>query len=168
MRFLNVLVLLTLVGIAGCESREEARRKQAANNLKQIRLAMDAYQAKHAEAKGKEEKPGKSDHVPVAAARNGEDAERRADKMMKISGEVAEFHQSPDGEVDGITLKDGTEVRFPPQAGKNVAATVSIGDQVEVTGWTHAGESEIHAATIANVGSSKAVDVDEPPPGVPE
>lgn len=168
MRFLNILVLLTLVGITGCESREEARRKQAANNLQQIRLAIDAYQAKHAEPEGEKEEPGTSDQVPAAAARNGEGAERRADKMTKVSGEVAEFHLSPDGEVDGITLKDGAEVRFPPKAGKNVAATVSIGDMVEVAGWTHADESEIHAATIANVRSSKAVDVDEPPPGVPE
>jgi len=41
---------------------------------------------------------------------------------------------------------------------------VTIGDQVEISGWTHAGEAEVHAATITNVGSGKAVEVDVPPP----
>ena len=161
MRLLKILFLVTLVGIAGCESREEARRKQVANNLKQIGLALEAYQSKHAEPGGKEE-------PSASTTPNAEATERRADKAAKVSGEIAEFHQSPDGEVDGITLKDGTEIRFPPKSGKNVTGTVSIGDQVEISGWTHAGESEVHAAKITNVGSGKAVDVDQPPPDVPE
>lgn len=55
MRFLNILVLATAVGMVGCESREEARRKQVANNLKQLRLAMEAYHQKDAEPDGNEE-----------------------------------------------------------------------------------------------------------------
>lgn len=94
--------------------------------------------------------------------------ERRADKLAKVSGAIAEFHQSPDGEVDGITLKDGTQIRFHPKSGKNVTGTVSIGDQVEISGWTHAGEFEVHSAKITNVGSGKAVDVDQPHPDVPD
>ena len=94
--------------------------------------------------------------------------ERRADKTAKVSGAIAEFHQSPDGEVDGITLKDGTEIRFRPMSGKNVTGTVSIADQVEISGWTHAGEFEVQSAKITNVGSGKAVDVDQPHPDVPD
>ena len=159
MRLPQFFLLVTFVSISGCESREDARRKQVANELKQIGLALQAYHSQHAEPGGKEE-PGTS------TTPNAEATERRADKAAKVSGEIAEFHQSPDGEVDGITLKDGTEIRFPPKSGERVTATVSIGDQVEISGWTHAGESEVHAAAITNVGSGKAVDVDQPPPDV--
>jgi hypothetical protein len=167
MRLVNIFALAALVGITGCGSREEARRKEVAANLKQIELALDAYHAKQKEL-GAKEAQNTTDQAPVKAAPQAEGAERQADKAKKVSGEVAELHRSPAGEVDGLTLKDGTEVRFPPKAGDNVAAAVSIGDQVEIAGWTHAGESEVHAATITNVGSGKALDVDQPPPGVPE
>ena len=167
MRLLNILALVILVGIAGCESREEARRKQAANNLKQIGLALEAYRGKHAEPANTSESDT-SHEAPVTAAPKAEGTERRAEKTMEVSGEVAEFHRSPDGEVDGVELKDGTEVRFPPKSGEKVAAIVSIGDQVEIFGWTHAGESEVHVATVTNVGSGKSVEVDEPPPNAPE
>jgi len=49
MRFLKSLFLVTVVGILGCESRDEARRKQVANNLKQVELALKAYQAAQAD-----------------------------------------------------------------------------------------------------------------------
>jgi hypothetical protein len=47
-----IVVLLLLVNIAGCESRDEARRKQTADNLKQVRLAIDAYLETHAKSAG--------------------------------------------------------------------------------------------------------------------
>lgn len=55
MQSFRVLFLVTLVGIAGCESREEARRKQVANNLKQMGLALHAYHSTHADPGGKGE-----------------------------------------------------------------------------------------------------------------
>ena len=159
MRLFNILLLASLVSVVGCESREQARRKQVVNNMKQIRLALDAYHAKHAEA------------VADTSAEAAPDAavdERRAEKTARVSGEVVEFHRSPDGEVDGIALKDGTEVRFPPGFGEKVTDIVSIGDQVEFVGWTHTGEPEVHAATVTNVANGKSVEVDRPPPDSPD
>lgn len=167
MRILKCLVLATLVGIVGCESRDEARRKEVANNLKQVGKALEAYHAKQAETAAKEASET-SDQVPEAAAPKAEGPECQADKTAKIRGVLAEFHRSPEGEIDGITLKDGTDVRFPPRLGEKIAATVSIGDQVEIFGWTHAGESEVHAAKITNAGNGTSVEVDEPPPDLPK
>jgi len=141
--------------------RDAAAKKDSA------RLALDAYHAKNAEAAGKKESDT-SDQAPVTVAPKAENTVRRAGEMTKVSGEVAEFHRSPDGEVDGIALKDGTEVRFPPESGEKVAAIVSIGDQVEFVGWKHAGEPEVHVAAVTNVGSGKSVEVDQLPPDSPE
>lgn len=152
-----------LISIAGCESREEARRKQVANFLKQLRLATEAYESSHKPPAGNKLADG-SDHAPKNPVAKTEELEWLAREMKKVSGEVAGFQRSPSGNLDGITLKDGTEIWFSPKANKKVAATILIGDQVELSGWTHAGEFELHAATITNVGSGKAVDAKEPPP----
>jgi hypothetical protein len=163
MRLFNLLIAVILVGIVGCESREAARRRQAVKNLKQIGAALDAYHAKNAAA-GLETTP----ETPGTVASTAENVERPAGNRMKFSGEVVELHRSPDGEVDGLALEDGTEVRFPPESGERVAAIVSIGDEVEFVGWTHAGETEVHVATVMNVGSGKSVEVDQLPPDSPE
>jgi len=163
MQFLKILLLVMFIGIAGCESREEARRKQAANFLKQVRLANQAYESSYKPPAGKKPSYG-SEHAPKNPTAKTQELEGRAREMKKVSGEVAGFQRSPSGNLDGITLKDGTEIWFSPKANKKVAATILIGDQVELSGWTHAGEFELHAATITNVGSGKAVDANEPPP----
>jgi hypothetical protein len=167
MRLLTTLCLVLLLGIAGCASREEAGRKQAANDDKQLGQAPEAGDQKGAEP-GDIKDATTSDQAPLTAASEAEHRDRRAEKTIKVSGEVAEFHRGPDDEVDGIALKEGTEVRFPPKSGEKVVAIVSVGDQVEISGWTHAGESEVHAATVTNVGSGKSIEVDEPPPDSPQ
>jgi hypothetical protein len=97
--------------------------------------------------------------------RKSEKPGRKAEKTLTAAGVVAAFHKSRNGEVDGLRLDDGTEVRFPAAASKKLAGVVSLKDRITIEGWTYAGESEIHAATIKNEASGKAVDVDRPPPG---
>jgi len=167
MRLLTTLCLVLLLGIAGCASREEAGGKQVADYEKQLGQAPEAVNQKGAEP-GDIKNSSTSNQDATTTASEAEHRDRRAEKTIKISGEVAEFHRSPDDEVDGIALKEGAEVRFPPKSGEKVAAIVSIGDQVEISGWTHAGESEVHAATVTNVGSGKSIEVDEPPPDSPQ
>jgi hypothetical protein len=167
MRVTATIALLVLAGTAGCESRDEARRKQVANNMKQLSLALEAYHGKYAKAEDISAE-GTSGQVATTDASNADGADRRAGKSTTVRGEVAEFRRSPDGEIDGIELKDGTEVRFPPNSGESVAAFVSIGNNVEITGWTHAEELVFHAATVTNLETGQSAEVDEPPPGTTE
>jgi hypothetical protein len=93
--------------------------------------------------------------------------QRRAAQQAPIkSGVVTEFTKNPDGATDGLRLDDGTEVRFRPTASEKVTAAVSLKDRVTIQGWTHSGESTIHAATIKNEASGKLVVVDRPPPEI--
>ncbi|MCX7425398.1 MAG: hypothetical protein NTW96_07195, partial [Planctomycetia bacterium] len=83
---------------------------------------------------------------------------------MTATGVVASFHKSRDGDVDGLQLDDGTEVRFPASASEKLTTVVTLKDRVTIEGWANRGESEIHAATIKNEASGKVVIVDRPPP----
>ena len=98
--------------------------------------------------------------------RDGRRAGRAAQQAPAKSGVVAEFNRNPNGDTDGLRLDDGTEVRFPVSAGEKVTGVVSLKDRVAIEGWTQAGESEIHAATIKNETSGKLVVVDRPPPEI--
>lgn len=146
-----VLLLIGLLTISGCGNDESARQNAAIHSLKQTQLALENYHSSATDA---------------ASADVATDMGRDADKAADVPGELREFHYSPDGNVDGMTLKDGTEVRFPPNAGSKVTVLIAVGDQVEIIGWTHAHESEVHAATIKNTANGSLVDVDQPPPNV--
>jgi len=55
-------------------------------------------------------------------------------------------------------------VRFPASASEKLTGVVSLKDRATIEGWTHPGETEIHAATIKNEASGKVAHVDRPPP----
>jgi hypothetical protein len=129
-------------------------------------LAVAAYLAMAQPPRGEKGKPddrsGRRDRYGPDDCRQG----RAAQQAPSKSGVVAEFHKNPNGDTDGLQLDDGTEVRFPPSAGEKLAGVVSLKDRVTIEGWTHPGESEIHAATIKQEASGKVVVVDRPPPEV--
>lgn len=61
-----------------------------------------------------------------------------------------------------LRLDDGTRVRFPPEKRDNVRIIVTANDQVEIIGWTHKADSDLHAEKITNVVSKKSVNFDDP------
>ena len=147
----TVLLLVGSIAISGCGRSDAIRPNESGNTPKQAGLKS-------------EYSPSGSPDTTVKD--NAEEIGREAEKPADIRGELGEFHHSPDGDVDGMTLKDGTLILFPPNAGKKVTELVAIGDQIEITGWTHAGESEVHAATIKNTGNGNIIAVDQAPPNV--
>jgi Spy/CpxP family protein refolding chaperone len=117
-----------------------------------------------------EEGQGPEDRPARSAGPDGRKPDGRprgaAKQAPAKTGVVAEFLKSPDGDTDGLRLDDGTEVRFPPGAGKKLSGVVSLKDRVTITGWTESGESVVHAARIKNGASGEVVVVDRPPPEV--
>jgi Spy/CpxP family protein refolding chaperone len=106
---------------------------------------------------------GESERPP---RREGNEPSPRAEKASTVTGIVKSVRSNRDGDVDALELEDGTEVRFPPNAGAKLSGIVSAKDRITVEGWVNAGESEVHAATIKNETSGKTIQVDHPPPGI--
>jgi hypothetical protein len=82
-----------------------------------------------------------------------------------ITGRVRRYLLTPVGEVEGVELDDGTDVRFPPHVGDRVVTIVKPGDSIAVSGEpgpSTAYGRVIKAFTITNVASQQTV-VDEPP-----
>jgi hypothetical protein len=82
-----------------------------------------------------------------------------------VAGVVKQYLLTPVGDVEGLELQDGTDVRFPPHMGPALAAVVKPGDRVNVVGFvgprTRYGQA-IKALTITNTGTNQSV-VDQPP-----
>jgi len=72
---------------------------------------------------------------------------------------------TPVGDVEGVELQDGTDVRFPPHMGAALTAIIKAGDRVTVMGFvapqTPYGRA-VKALTITNVATNQSV-VDQPP-----
>ena len=87
---------------------------------------------------------------------------RKAEKTLTVTGVVASFHKSRDGRRrwSATWTANGGAI----SSERKLTGVVSLKDRVTIEGWTHSGESEIHAATIKNEASGKVVDVDKPPP----
>ncbi|MES0874278.1 hypothetical protein [Sinimarinibacterium thermocellulolyticum] len=77
-----------------------------------------------------------------------------------FTGTVKQYLLNPHGEVDGLLLDDGSQVKFPPHLGEELAATARPGDTVSVQGWRE-GHGEIKAYAIT--GGSGVTVVDRPP-----
>jgi len=81
------------------------------------------------------------------------------------SGIVQQYLLTPHGEVEGVLLKDGTVVRFPPHLGAALTGIAKPGDEVAVVGFLGPATSygrAIKALTITNKKNGQTV-VDRPP-----
>jgi hypothetical protein len=88
--------------------------------------------------------------APVAAA------------PVRVDGTVERFMLNPNGDVDGLWLMDGTQVRFPPHLSADLQAAVRRGDAVSVQGYRLGSLPVLQAGTITARRSGKQV-VDRPP-----
>ncbi|MBW4023856.1 MAG: hypothetical protein HIU92_12110 [Proteobacteria bacterium] len=87
-------------------------------------------------------------------------------QMPATHGTVAQYDLSPRGDIDGLILKDGTEVHVPPHLGRQLASTVKPGDSVTIHGLHARAIPLVEAMSVTNDGTGKTI-ADEGFPGGP-
>ena len=78
-------------------------------------------------------------------------------------GQVQQFTLTPRGEIDGLILADGTEVKTPPHLSTEIAYAIKPGDNVTIHGLHAAALSLVQAVSITNDATGRMV-IDNGPP----
>ncbi len=92
----------------------------------------------------------------------GSEAFGQAGGSMTVRGVVARFTRAPKGEVHGLVLDDGTELRWPPWLQKRVCGVVRQGDKLRASGWVEMGKKgdrHVHTCTIADLTTGQVIDL---------
>lgn len=78
-------------------------------------------------------------------------------------GTVSRMLPSADGNMEGLLLSDGTQIRFPPHMAQELASTVKPGSAVSIEGYREAGGA-VRARVITDQSSGRSVTEHAPPP----
>jgi hypothetical protein len=79
-------------------------------------------------------------------------------------GQVRQFTLTPRGDIDGLILADGTEVKTPPHLSTQIAYVIKPGDTVTIHGLHAAALPLVQAVSITDEASGRTV-IDNGPPG---
>lgn len=79
-------------------------------------------------------------------------------------GQVQQFTLTPRGDIDGLILTDGTEVKTPPHLSTAMAYSVKPGDAVTIHGLHAAVLPLVQAVSITDEATGRTI-VDNGPPG---
>ena len=83
--------------------------------------------------------------------------------VARARGAVVHWWRCPAGQIQGVRLDDGTEVRFPSYPADPLAEVAPPEQPVEVIGWRFPGDPVLHARWIRNPQSADEAEVDLPP-----
>jgi hypothetical protein len=78
-------------------------------------------------------------------------------QLPESRGIVRQYTLTPRGDVDGLILNDGTEVKVPKHLSAQVVFAIRPGDQVSIRGLRARAIPLIDAASITNVATGKTV-----------
>lgn len=79
-------------------------------------------------------------------------------------GKVQQFTVTPRGEIDGLILTDGTEVKTAPHLSTQLAYAIKPGDSITIHGLHAAALPLVQAVSITNDATGRMV-IDNGPPG---
>jgi len=85
-------------------------------------------------------------------------------QLPAYRGQVQQLTLTPRGDIDGLILSDGTEVKTPPHLSTQLAYSVNPGDTVTVHGLRAAALSLVQAVSITDEASGQTV-IDNGSPG---
>jgi hypothetical protein len=86
-------------------------------------------------------------------------------QLPETRGIVKQYTLTPRGDVDGLILNDGTEVKLPPHLTSQLVFAVRPGDAVTVRGLKARALPLIDAASVTNFATGVSVVDDGPPDG---
>jgi len=89
-----------------------------------------------------------------------------ATQLPETRGIVKQYTLTPRGDVDGLILTDGTEVKLPPYLTAQIVFAVKPGDAISVRGLRARALPHVDAASVTNSATGAAV-IDNGPPGGP-
>ena len=86
-------------------------------------------------------------------------------QLPESRGRVKQYTLTPRGDVDGLILADGTEVRLPPHLSAQIVYTIRPGDEVSIRGLRARAIALVDAASITNISTGRSVADNGPPRG---
>jgi hypothetical protein len=87
-------------------------------------------------------------------------------QLPETRGTVKQYTLTPRGDVDGLILQDGTEVKLPPHLTAQIVFSIRPGDNVSIRGLKARALTMVDAASVTNVATGVTV-ADNGPPGGP-
>lgn len=87
-------------------------------------------------------------------------------QLPETRGRVKQYTLTPRGDIDGLILTDGTEVKLPPHLSAQVVYTIRPGDEVSIRGLRARAIPLVDAASVTNIATGKSVTDDDPPRGL--
>jgi hypothetical protein len=78
-------------------------------------------------------------------------------QLPSFTGRVQQFTLAPRGEIDGMILSDGTEVKTPPHLSTSIAYSIRPGDTVIIHGLRAAAIPLIQAVSITDRTSGRRI-----------
>ena len=86
-------------------------------------------------------------------------------QLPTFSGKVQQFTLTPRGDIDGLILTDGTEVKTPPHLSTAIAYAIKPGDAVTIHGLRAAAIPLLQATSITDHTTNRSVIDQGPDPG---
>jgi len=78
-------------------------------------------------------------------------------QLPSFTGKVQQFTLTPGGEIDGLILSDGTEVKTPPHLSTSIAYAIKPGDTVIIHGLRAAAIPLVQATSLTDQTSGRTI-----------